>query len=417
MFRGGRVDSRGTGIASGLGYAQGGQVQPLLVGQHPDEFKDTEGREQHYGPVLAGLGNIAMRYGVKPGMKYGKKALDYLLKPKGGYGQTITGGKGGTMDKYVNQTLSPMSIKEMFSGLGTSRAGQYLSQSPTLKLLGFGAKKAPGVGKVLTSPEGLASLYFGAPYVKDMYDKMFPGEKVGRREFVGEEAEIVGDPRDLPNDKQLTEDQIKLLELEDTINKLRTANKKETSGIDKIDEDKAIFAEALGKKKARIEDASNMALGFAGRAFEEGATTKSALGKFFADEAKRPSAATKIDTAAGSAAINKYIKGEISKQELNTLMKKLEMQYSMQNEGKKKTIGQYYIASNAPSFTGKVKEAVIAAYSQEGVTPKFQVTTSAKMDNEFDFNQDAVGVIFIEEDTNEAYTFDAQGNEIPVLNA
>ena len=39
------------------------------------------------------------------------------------------------------------------------------------------------------------------------------------------------------------------------------------------------------------------------------------------------------------------------------------------------------------------------------------------MDNEFDFNQDAVGVIFIEEDTNEAYTFDSQGNEIPVLNA
>ena len=160
-----------------------------------------------------------------------------------------------------------------------------------------------------------------------------------------------------------------------------------------------------------------MALGFAARAFEDEATTKSALGKFFADEAKRPSEAAKIDTAAGSAAINKYIKGEISKQELNTLMKKLEMQYSMQNEGKKKTVGQYYIASDAPSFTGKVKEAVIAAYSQEGVTPEFQVTTSVKMDNEFEFNQDAVGVIFIEEDTNEAYTFDSQGNEIPVLNA
>ena len=28
MFRGGRVDSRGTGITSGLGYAKGGQVQP-----------------------------------------------------------------------------------------------------------------------------------------------------------------------------------------------------------------------------------------------------------------------------------------------------------------------------------------------------------------------------------------------------
>ena len=88
-------------------------------------------------------------------------------------------------------------------------------------------------------------------------------------------------------------------------------------GKEQIDVDKKIFADALGKKKARIEDASNMALGFAARAFEDEATTKSALGKFFADESKRPSAASKIDQAAGSAAINKYIKGEISKAELD----------------------------------------------------------------------------------------------------
>ena len=417
MFRGGKVSSYGNGIATGL--AKGGSVQPLLVGQHPNKFKASDGREKHSNPLLLaayGLGNLGMRYGVRPAMKYGKKALDYLVQPKGGYGMNVTGGAGGTSSKYISQTMSPMTAKEMLSSLGTSRLGQYLSQSPTLQLLGYGAKKSPGLLKKATSPEGLAALYFGGPYLKEGYDKMFPGEKAGPREFVGDEL-MIGDPRDLTTEKALTEDQIKLLELEDTINKLRTADTKETSGIDKIDEDKKIFAKALGKKKARIQDAPNMALGFAARAFEDDATTKSALGKFFADEAKRPSEAAKIDTAAGSAAINKYIKGEISKQELNTLMKKLEMQYSMQNEGKKKTIGQYYIASDAPSFTGKVKEAVIAAYSQEGVTPEFQVTTSVKMDNEFDFNQDAVGVIFIEEDTNEAYTFDSQGNEIPVLNA
>jgi len=398
MFRGGKVSSYGNGIATGLGYKKGGSVQ-----QRPGYVTG--------GAIMAGLGMLG-----RGGLKYGKKALDYLVKPKGGYGMTVTGGAGGTGSKYINQTMSPMSAKEMLSGFGTTRLGQYLSQSPTLQLLGYGAKKSPGLLKKATSPEGLAALYFGGPFLKEQYDKMFPGEKAGPREFVGDEL-MIGDPRDLTTEKALTEDQIRLLELEDTINKLRTADTKETSGIDKIDEDKKIFAKALGKKKARIQDASNMALGFAARAFEDEATTKSALGKFFADEAKRPSEAAKIDTAAGSAAINKYIKGEISKQELNTLMKKLEMQYSMQNEGKKKTVGQYYIASDAPSFTGKVKEAVIAAYSQEGVTPEFQVTTSVKMDNEFEFNQDAVGVIFIEEDTNEAYTFDSQGNEIPVLNA
>ena len=398
MFRGGKVSSYGNGIATGLGYKKGGSVQ-----QRPGYVTG--------GAIMAGLGMLG-----RGGLKYGKKALDYLVKPKGGYGMTVTGGAGGTGSKYMSQTMSPMSAKEMLSGLGTSKAGQYLGQSYTGKLLGYGAKKTPGLLKTATSPEGLAALYFGGPFLKEQYDKMFPGEKAGPREFVGDEL-MIGDPRDLTTEKPLTADQIKLIELQDTINKLRTADTKETGEIDKIDEYKKIFAKALGKKKARIQDASNMALGFAARAFEDEATTKSALGKFFADEAKRPSEAAKIDTAAGSAAINKYIKGEISKQELNTLMKKLEMQNSMQNENKKQTVGQYFLLSKAPGFTGKVKEAVIAAYSQEGVTPEFQVTTSVKMKDEFDFNKDAVGVIFIEEDTNRAYTFDSQGNEITVLNA
>ena len=397
MFRGGKVSSYGNGIATGLGYKKGGSVQ-----QRPGYVTG--------GAIMAGLGMLG-----RGGLKYGKKALDYLVKPKGGYGMTVTGGAGGTGSKYINQTMSPMSAKEMLSGVGTSRLGQYLSQSPTLQLLGYGAKKSPGLLKKATSPEGLAALYFGGPYLKEEYDKMFPGDPPV--ELADAPDAVTGDGLQINEEKPLTADQIKLIELQDTINKLRTADTKETGGIDKIDEDKKIFAKALGKKKARIQDASNMALGFAARAFEDEATTKSALGKFFADEAKRPSEAAKIDTAAGSAAINKYIKGEISKQELNTLMKKLEMQNSMQKENKKQTVGQYFLLSKAPGFTGKVKEAVIAAYSQEGVTPEFQVTTSVKMKDEFDFNKDAVGVIFIEEDTNRAYTFDSQGNEITVLNA
>ena len=417
MFRGGRVDGRGMGITSGLGYEKGGSVQPLLVGQHPDEFKDAEGREQHYTPVLAGLGSMAMRYGIKPGIKYGKKALDYLLKPKGGYGQTITGGKGGTMDKYVNQTLSPMSVKEMLSGLGTSRAGQYFSQSPTLRLLGYGGKKVPSVAKALTSPEGLASLYFGGPYLKDMYDKMFPGEKVGGREFVGEEAEIVGDPRDLPNEKQLTPQQVQMLEMEQAYERLLADTKKKTEsdGEETVDIDKAKFAKLLGKDEARGEDISNMLLSFAGKALKPEANVKTAFGEFFEEEAKRPSAQTKVDQAAASLAINKYIKGEISKEEAKTFMKRLELQYSMQTEGKKKSIGEFYLGSDSKTFKGRVKDAVIAAYGQENIVPQFNETTSTIMEEEFEFGPEDIGVIFIETDTKKAYTFNSQGKKVPVL--
>jgi len=409
MFRGGKVvSSYGNGIATGL--AKGGSVQPLLVGQHPNKFKASDGREKHANPLLlagTGLYNAARLAGPAT-MRYGRQGLNSLKslfnKPK-----TFT--KGGSRVSGASGSYTPVTA----TGGGPTMLGNYVQSSPTLRLLGYGAKKSPGIGKALLTPEGLAASYFGAPYLKDMYDKMFPGDSPV--ELADAPDAVTGDGLQINEEKPLTAEQIKIMQLEDTINKLRTADTKETGGIDKIDEDKKIFAKALGKKKARIQDASNMALGFAARAFEDEATTKSALGKFFADEAKRPSEAAKIDTAAGSAAINKYIKGEISKQELNTLMKKLEMQNSMQKENKKQTVGQYFLLSKAPGFTGKVKEAVIAAYSQEGVTPEFQVTTSVKMKDEFDFNKDAVGVIFIEEDTNRAYTFDSQGNEITVLNA
>ena len=34
----------------------------------------------------------------------------------------------------------------------------------------------------------------------------------------------------------------------------------------------------------------------------------------------------------------------------------------------------------------------------------------------FKFSQDDVGVIFIEEDTREVYTFDSAGNKRPIIN-
>ena len=95
----------------------------------------------------------------------------------------------------------------------------------------------------------------------------------------------------------------------------------ETVDRKKIMEDnKELFAELLGGKKARGEDISNMLLSFAGKALKPEATVKSSFGEFFEEEAKRPSSKTKIDQAAAQLAINQYIKGEISRAELNKLI-------------------------------------------------------------------------------------------------
>ena len=465
MFRGGRVDSRGTGIASGLSYAKGGSVNtpkrglvdepggyagynsdyaysdnegwggierarriydnlsPKMLEVYPDflDFFDSgvwEGQRfakggsvqdrpgYGLGGALLGLGSLGMKYGIRPAMKYAPKVWQgtkNLFKPK----KTWEIGKGFGPDK---------------PGIG-QKVGEFLWKDPLikwpLKTVGGGAK---GLWSLAKKPATAAGVGYGGyqfkDEIKDLWDEYSPwaDEKAGGREFVGDELEIVGDPRDLPTEKALTPDQIRVMELENLIKEQMADAKKAAEGDEEsIDIDKEKFAKLLGGDKARGEDISNMLMSFAGKALKEGATTKSAFGEFFEEESKRPSSKTKIDQAAAQLAINKYIKGEMTKKEAETYLKRLELQYSMQTEGKKKSIGEYYLASDEPGFAGKVKEAVIAAYGQEGMIPDFEVTTSKKMEEDFEFGDKDVGVIFIETDTKKAYTYNSQGQPVPVL--
>ena len=100
MFRSGGPIKEG--IMDGM--KDGGRM--LLAGEHPKEFKDASGREQHFAP-LVGIGAAAARFlpaayrGFKAARAYtplsqnlgaGKRFLD-IFKPKSGL--SITGGKAG----------------------------------------------------------------------------------------------------------------------------------------------------------------------------------------------------------------------------------------------------------------------------------------------------------------------------------
>ena len=170
-------------------------------------------------------------------------------------------------------------------------------------------------------------------------------------------------------------------------------------GKEQIDVDKKIFADALGKKKARIEDASNMALGFAARAFEDEATTKSALGKFFADESKRPSAASKIDQAAGSAAINKYIKGEISKAELDKFFAQTDYKMSFASKRGKENIADNIVEAAKSFGTGykSIDFGLRKSYPEAGTPNKMDASEGQTIDK-VPLTVDNIGQIFIEDE-------------------
>ena len=136
MFRSGGPIKEG--IMDGM--KDGGRM--LLAGEHPKEFKDASGREQHFAP-LVGIGAAAARFlpaayrGFKAARAYtplsqnlgaGKRFLD-IFKPKSGL--SITGGKAG-------------------EGAGF-RVGSFIRQNPLSVMLPGGSLALEGGTKAVSS--------------------------------------------------------------------------------------------------------------------------------------------------------------------------------------------------------------------------------------------------------------------------
>ena len=302
MFRGGGpVSSYGNGIATGL--AKGGEVQPLLVGQHPESAKGSDGREKHGYPLLAsaaaGLGNLGMRYGVRPAIKYGTKGINSLRNMftnrsfrKGGdrFSKDVAGDYT-PVTGISKSTLSDFTMPAMPGFIKTGL--NYVKQNPKKLGLGLGAYALSDFD-LLPSGRNIARLL---PNVIER--KIFDDMK--------EEKEVVTENATGDNVFSLDEYLTKQLG--------ETTTKDKRSAKEKIAENTKLFKEALGSgKSARIEDASEMALSFASKALSEGATVKSAFADFLGDESKRPSRSRKIDDIAAQAAIQSYLAGETSYQ-------------------------------------------------------------------------------------------------------
>ena len=302
MFRGGRVSSYGTGIASGL--ADGGNVQPLLVGQHPEEFKDAEGREQHWAPLayLGGAGLTALRtagpLALRTAGKYGRQGINWgkgLFKPKTGTDFVV--GPGG-----ASTTKAP----GMFDKLATTPMSQWLGKDPVIRgTVGSGKFATKGVKPVakwaLGTPSGLTASYLAAPYIKDAWNEWF-----------GEEEVVQPPQKGPPGGGETSEGSGEAFYKEKEVDP-DTGEPVELTAKEMVTQNKKIFAELLGSKKARGQDISEMLLGFAGA---EGDDTWSKTKSFFRDEAKREGKAQKIDETAAALAINDYIAGKRSLENL-----------------------------------------------------------------------------------------------------
>ena len=345
MFRGGPVDSRGTGITSGLSYNKGGRV-----GYHPGGFVPSYKFSET--PIARGIGALTNEF---------NKALagiyDLGAVPINTLGRMFGYNPGFSGTKFMD----------------TITGGDFLRNNPNLdpNIAYFGLETSAKPGFTLPSMQ--------PPKVEEEPKKDPPPKK---------------DP--LPGTG-------------------KGGNEETSTDIkDAIREDKELFAELLGAKKARGQDIADMLLSFSSKALAPEATVKSAFADFAADEVKRPSRVSKVGDSAAALAINAYIAGEKSKADLERALKATEGKLDLEQDLLKSRSLTSRINNDR---TGRTVKQIVVGNTKEWMSDN-NISGVPNLVSKKDIEdpkllvQENVGEVFINEDTKEVFLMiqDANGN-------
>jgi hypothetical protein len=396
MFRGGPVSSYGTGIASGLGDNRVGMFEGGISTAMMEELTGGSNVSRTRGSNILSqamnkIRNVPYLRAVVPaaGGIASTAAGQFILPALGGYGI------GKAADFITRATDTPEAYQFRKDALrdnpflfDETSTDEFEEFSEKLTELDQGEK--PG-------------LYPGG-YDKFLKDKGYVKEP-GTDRIVKKEELEKPEPKEEPGPKGPPPPK-KKPEVEESLN----------VGED-LEETKKLFEGLLGKDKARKRDLEAMGFSLAGKALRPGADLKSTFADFFEEEAKRPSEVGKISTAAANAVINKYIKGEISKAELQKILatEKFRTDYRIQ------------AAKAGLSFDDKLENA---ADKQKKSKKSLSVIQSAIEDTaglgEFkgvlpkDVNQLEIGAIYVGDSEDKSYKIlyqvDSNKNPKPIKN-
>jgi hypothetical protein len=281
MFRGGRVDSRGTGITSGLSYKKGGRVNYQMGGNVRGGIVNLPGGYNQTANERLNLWKTELEKTKleQPGVQLYKEP--YIQSQWDKFKDKIyTGGIHDVDLEYGMQLIPPPSIEE----------------KNIMKLIGMG--KEPELYEMFKSGDLPGStIDYGTRKAEQM--KANP-------ELFSDEEKI-----ETPEEGE-TREQFEARIRREAAEELQALLNAETEKdpAEEIAKNKKIFQEAYGSGLA--DEASTMALSLAGKMLKPGATVKSGFGEFFEAEAGRPSTRKKYLDAATTAAINAYLTGEKS---------------------------------------------------------------------------------------------------------
>ena len=348
MFRGGRVSSYGTGIASGL--ADGGRV-------------NYEGGGQIGGGIIYGQPIADGRYGFKK---------SYLYDVEDVIGETQTGATLGHLkapDFQPIQTANEVAVEEAgeideVDTVGEEKEVGKSSFENMMENDQWGDQDIRETDEV-TIDDKIEAYKKEGNTIEDIIEftkkqNTYVDEKgITRSKTTGKP--VVRDKSDIDLGETIIEtpDNPNLAEIERL--KALLAAKEEPTELDAKTagaENKKLFGELLGLDKARGQDISDMLIGASAKFLKPGATVKGGLGEFMEAESQRPSRRQKLQDTAAGLAIQDYIAGKRSKEQIAALTGKIDYEYkkklemSMPQKDDTAQVALYKIASLTDSKSG-----------------------------------------------------------------
>jgi len=390
MFRGGPVDSRGTGITSGLGYEKGGRVgyRTGTIVTMPPKTANMIPEGNILQRALSRVKNFASNPNVLTNQAIRTMGPKMSIAAPLAVGAPIGMGIAQLADFFTRSTDTPEAYA--FRKEATKANPFLFDETSTDEFIEFSkelAEKDKGE-KYGFFPRGGPKKRLEELGLTDQYDAS-TGERL---------PEVL---------EKLTNENTKKNYKDAFEKKDDTEESTEISKAD-IEKNKELFAELLGGGKARGEDISNMLMSFAGKALKDDATVKSSFSEFFEEEAKRPSSKTKVDQAAAQLAINDYIAGKRSKEATENLLAKLKVQADLGEADLYENIVK--IAGPGSNPTVSNLESALKVTKETRGKP----VTRIKSTDTIEIEEKDYDSFLIFEDTKRIMYIDQNGKQIPI---
>ena len=342
MFRGGPVDSRGTGITANLGYNNGGRVG-----------FDNGGSPFLRTPISMSGGQITESQKSKPyldinkfnysvGLPFASEKVTPLNIDKKTY-------VPGVIDESQEEEVETTSIEDILK----NKALEYGSQDRNKTDVTI-EDKIESYKPSAAEPGSLADIINKqVTEIATQADNTYRDDNGIKRDRVTGEI-VKSEGRDLEEDAKLSQAAYEANILEKAkipdIN-IERPEEPEITAKDVVKANQELFADLLGKSKARGLDLSDM-LASASASFLGTGGVKEGFAEFMANQAKAgPSRTEKINEAAAALAIKDYAAGKRAKEQAEIYKGKIDYEY-----GKKGELANVQMDDNVQTALFKIGE-------------------------------------------------------------